>query len=138
MTEHQLNDPDIDAVREQAAGALVPEVVPAEIDLPEPFAIPRGPSPRRSRLDAVGEQSQRFPGGLELRLVLARCRPEHVRVRTERRATFEDCGEPSFWIERNPPVLLVLGGRARGCLSVSLQAGAAHAVRQALQPELCS
>jgi hypothetical protein len=28
MAEHQLNDPDVDAIRVQPAGALVSEVVP--------------------------------------------------------------------------------------------------------------
>jgi hypothetical protein len=35
VSEHHLNDADVDAVREQAARAFVPQVVPAEID---PFA----------------------------------------------------------------------------------------------------
>ena len=57
MTEHQLDDPDIDAVGQQPAGAFVPEVVPAEIDVPELLAIPGGAVPRRPRLDAVRQQS---------------------------------------------------------------------------------
>jgi len=32
VAEHQLDDPDVDAVRKEPAGAFVPEVVPAEID----------------------------------------------------------------------------------------------------------
>jgi hypothetical protein len=36
VSEHQLNDTDVDAVREQAARAFVPQVVPAEIDPLEP------------------------------------------------------------------------------------------------------
>jgi hypothetical protein len=34
VPEHQLNDPDIDALREQAAGAFVAQVVPVQVDLP--------------------------------------------------------------------------------------------------------
>ena len=45
------------------------EVVPAEIDPLELLPIPRRALPRRPRLDAVGNQSKRFPGRLELRLV---------------------------------------------------------------------
>jgi putative ABC transport system permease protein len=40
VSEQQLDDPDVDAVREQAARALVTQVVPAEIDRLELFSIP--------------------------------------------------------------------------------------------------
>ncbi len=90
MAEHQLDDPDVDAIRQQPARAFVSEVVPAEIDPLQLLTIPRRTLPRRSRFDAVSQQSTRFPGGLQFRLVLACCRPEHVRVWTECRSTLED------------------------------------------------
>jgi hypothetical protein len=33
MTEHQLDRADIDAVRQEAAGAFVAQIVPVEVDL---------------------------------------------------------------------------------------------------------
>ena len=55
MSEHQLNDADVDAVREQATGALVAQVVPAKIDLLELFAIPLRSLSSRLRIDPVRE-----------------------------------------------------------------------------------
>ena len=55
MSEHQLNDADVDAVREQAARAFVPQVVPAEIDPFELFPIPLRSLPSGLRFDAVRE-----------------------------------------------------------------------------------
>ena len=40
MSEHQLNDPDVDAIREQSTRAFVAQVVPAEIDPFELLSIP--------------------------------------------------------------------------------------------------
>lgn len=45
MAEHQLDDADVDAVGEEAAGAFVPKVMPAEIDRLELLAVPRGVLP---------------------------------------------------------------------------------------------
>ncbi|HYE88666.1 MAG TPA: hypothetical protein VEA16_20030 [Vicinamibacterales bacterium] len=39
MTEHQLNDADIDSVSQQPARALVTQVVPVQIDLFELLSI---------------------------------------------------------------------------------------------------
>jgi hypothetical protein len=55
VSEHQLNDADVDAVREQAARAFVPQVVPAEIDPFELFPIPLPSLPSRLWVDAVRE-----------------------------------------------------------------------------------
>ena len=35
MSEHQLDDPNVAAVREQPAGAFVAQIVPVQVDLPE-------------------------------------------------------------------------------------------------------
>ena len=66
VSEHQLDDADVDAVGEQPAGALVPKVVPVEIDPLELLAVPGRACPGRPRLDAVREQRQRLPGRLQL------------------------------------------------------------------------
>jgi hypothetical protein len=55
VSEHQLNDPDVDAVREQAARAFVPPGVSAEIDPFELFPIPLRSLPSGLRFDAVRE-----------------------------------------------------------------------------------
>jgi len=39
VAEHQLNDPNVDAVGQQSARALVTQVVPAEIDAVQMFLI---------------------------------------------------------------------------------------------------
>ena len=52
VSEHQLNDPDVHAVREQPTRALVAQVVPAEVDLLELFAIPLRSLPSGLRLDS--------------------------------------------------------------------------------------
>src|SRR5678816_3189329 len=89
------------------------QVVPAEIDPLKLLAVPLGSLPRWPRLNTVSAQSERFPGCLELGLVRARGGAEHVRIGAELRSTLEDGGESSLGIERDSPVLLVLGGRAR-------------------------
>jgi hypothetical protein len=55
IAEHQLDDPDIDTVCEQATRALVPQVVPAKVDLLELFSIPLRSLSSRLRIDAVRE-----------------------------------------------------------------------------------
>src|SRR5258705_9034577 len=40
VAEHQLNDADVDAVREQPAGALVPQVVPSQVDALHLLSVP--------------------------------------------------------------------------------------------------
>ncbi len=42
VAEHQLDDPNVDAVRQEPARAFVSEVVPAEIDPLKLLTIPRG------------------------------------------------------------------------------------------------
>jgi hypothetical protein len=69
VAEHQLNDPDVDAVSQQPARAFVPQIVPAEVDPLELLPIPFGTLPRWFWLDAVREQAKGFSGGLKLRLV---------------------------------------------------------------------
>jgi hypothetical protein len=49
VAEHQLDDADVDAVREQPARAFVSQIVPAEIDPSELFTVPCGAFPTRGR-----------------------------------------------------------------------------------------
>jgi hypothetical protein len=55
VPEHQLNDANVHAVREQATRALVTQVVPAEVYLLELFSIPLRSLSSRLRIDAVRE-----------------------------------------------------------------------------------
>lgn len=55
VAEHQLDNADVDAVREQSARALVAQVVLAEIDAFELLSIPLRSLPSRLRFDAVRE-----------------------------------------------------------------------------------
>ena len=55
VAEHQLDDPNVDAIRQEPARPFVSEVVPTEIDPLKLLTIPRSTLPRRSRFDAVGE-----------------------------------------------------------------------------------
>jgi hypothetical protein len=74
-SQHQLNDPDVDAVREQAAGAFVTQVVPSQVDLLELMPIPLRSLLSGLRFDAVREEPQSFPAGLDVRLVDALALP---------------------------------------------------------------
>jgi hypothetical protein len=42
VAEHQLDDADVDAVGKQPTGTFVPQVVPAQIDALQMFAVPFG------------------------------------------------------------------------------------------------
>jgi hypothetical protein len=55
VSEHQLNDADGDAVREQPARAFVARVVPAKIDPLELFSVPLRALPSWLGLNAVRE-----------------------------------------------------------------------------------
>ncbi|MEX2270005.1 MAG: hypothetical protein WD690_00950 [Vicinamibacterales bacterium] len=55
MSEHQLNDPEVDAVGQQPAGAFVSEIVPSQIDALQLRTIPLGTLSARSRCDALSE-----------------------------------------------------------------------------------
>ena len=85
MAEHELDDPDVDTVGQQPACAFMPQVVTAEIDPLELLAISRGAFATGPRLVAVREQLQRFPGGLDVRLVGSRRRPEDECIRSKGR-----------------------------------------------------
>ena len=53
VAEHQLDDPDVDATRQETARAFVSEVMPAEIDPLKLLTIPRGtPSNRKGAIGA--------------------------------------------------------------------------------------
>ena len=80
VAEHQLNDPNVDAISEQSARAFMPEVVPAEIDPLKLLAIPFGAFSAGLWLDAMCKQPECFPGGLDVRLVRASLRFENVRI----------------------------------------------------------
>jgi hypothetical protein len=69
VSEHMLNDADVHAVSQQAACTLVPEIVQAEIDLPQLFAVPLSARPATQRLDAVRHQPKCLPGCLDVRLI---------------------------------------------------------------------
>ena len=90
MAEHQLDDPDVDAVRMQPGGALVSQVVPTEVDPLQVLSVPFLALLLAPRLDAVGEQLERFPGRLNRRLVLAIDAAEDERVRSQSGPTLED------------------------------------------------
>ena len=65
MSEHQLNDPDVDAVREKPARAFVTQVVPVQIDLSQLLAIDASSGLGALRFVAVCDQQERFPGCFE-------------------------------------------------------------------------
>jgi hypothetical protein len=109
MAEHQLNDPDVHAVGQEATGTLVPEVMPSEIDAPQSLLVPLDTLLARLWLEAVGKELQRFPRRLNRRLVGAAGAAEDVGVSTESRAPLQDGRPAPVRVERNPAVLPVLG-----------------------------
>src|SRR5207248_2326757 len=56
VPEHQLDDADVDAVRQQPTSAFVPQVVPSEIDAPQLLRVPLHALLSRLRCDAVRQQ----------------------------------------------------------------------------------
>lgn len=93
MTEHQLDDADVDAVGEEPAGALVSKIVPAQVDAAQLLAIPGHPFSARLRLVVVGQELQRLPGRLDVGLILPRLGAEHECVGAEGGASLQDGGE---------------------------------------------
>ena len=111
MAQHQLDDADVDAIREEPTRALVPEVVPVQIDFADLFAVPFRSLPSWPRFDAMREQSERLPGRLDVRLIRSVRAAEHVRPTTKLRPPFENRRQPSFGVEGDPTVLFVLRRR---------------------------
>jgi hypothetical protein len=66
MAEHQLNRPDVHVLCQEATRALVTEVVPVQVDLPQFGAVDARTGFRALRLVPVGDQKQRLPGRLEV------------------------------------------------------------------------
>ena len=61
MSEHQLDDPDVNAVREKPARAFMTQVVPVQVDLPQLLALDSSSGPGAFRFVAVRDQQERFP-----------------------------------------------------------------------------
>jgi hypothetical protein len=57
----------------QAAGALVPQIVPVQIDLPQLLAIDPSSGLHALCFVPVGDQQERFPGRFEAVLELTLC-----------------------------------------------------------------
>jgi hypothetical protein len=66
MAEHQLNRTDVHVLRQEATRALVTEVVPMQVDLPQLGAIDACTGFRALRFVPVGDQQQRLPGRFEV------------------------------------------------------------------------
>jgi hypothetical protein len=66
VSEHRLDDADIDAVGEQPAGALVSQIVPVQIELPQLLASTRAPGLARFRNRPDRNQSHERPSGVRL------------------------------------------------------------------------
>src|SRR5712691_10117675 len=65
VTEDQLDIANVDAVRQEAAGAFVPQIVPVQIDLLQLLAVHSSPRLRALCVVPVCNQEERFPRGLE-------------------------------------------------------------------------
>ena len=108
MAEHQLNRADVHVLRQEATRALVTEVVPVQVDLPELGPIDAGAWLGALRVVAIGDQEQRLLGRLEVGHELASRRSEHVRVWAERRAALQDRRQACLWVEWNAAILRIL------------------------------
>jgi hypothetical protein len=62
---------DVDAVRQQSAGAFVTQIVPVQVDLLQLRPVNAHAGLRSFRVMAVGHQEERFPSRLEAVLELA-------------------------------------------------------------------
>jgi hypothetical protein len=61
VTEHQLDRADVHSIAQEPTGALVTEVVPVQIDLPEFLAIDASTVFRAFRVVAVRDKKQGTP-----------------------------------------------------------------------------
>jgi hypothetical protein len=81
VPEHQLDGADIDAVRQEAAGAFVTQIVPVKVDL-----LQLGPVDTSAGFRALGIArwlpGEGLPGGLEAVLEFSIRGAEHERLRT--------------------------------------------------------
>ena len=109
MSEHQLDDADVDAVRQEPAGAFVTQVVPVQIDLAQLGAIDASAGFARFVSWPLATSSSDSQAVLKLADVLAVLGSEHERVWPEFAASTQDGREAAVRIERNAAVLLVLG-----------------------------
>jgi hypothetical protein len=62
VSEHQLDDPDVHAIGQEATRAFVPQVVPSQIDLSQLLLVLLDALGSALQRVAVGEELQRFPG----------------------------------------------------------------------------
>jgi hypothetical protein len=65
VAEHQLDRADVHSIAQEPTGALVTEVVPVQVDLPELLAIDASTGFRTFGIVTVREEQQRFPCRLE-------------------------------------------------------------------------
>src|SRR5207253_3553241 len=65
VAEHQLDRADVHSIAQEPTGALVTEIVPVQVDLPELLAIAASTVFRAFRVVAVRDEQQRLPSGLE-------------------------------------------------------------------------
>ena len=65
VAEHQLDRADVHSIAQEPTGALVTEVVPVQVDLPELLPIYARTVFRAFRVVAVGDEEQRLPSGLK-------------------------------------------------------------------------
>ena len=83
-----------------------------KVDLPQLLSVPAIAIPGSPGLQVGGQQPQRVPGGLDVRLVLSAFGPEHEGVRSELAAAPKDGHQSPLGVKRNATVLLVLRGMA--------------------------
>ena len=65
VVAYLMGHANVDAVRQQAAGAFVPQIVPMQVDLPELGAINTRARLFTCRVVTARDEQQRFPCGLE-------------------------------------------------------------------------
>ena len=65
VTEHQLDCSDVHSIAQEPTGALVTQVVPVQVDLPELLAVDARTGLRAFRVVAVCDEQQRLPRRLE-------------------------------------------------------------------------
>ena len=83
MAEHELDRADVHSVAQEPTGALVPEIVPVQVDLSELLAIDTSTGFRALCVVAVRDEKQGLPSGLEAVRVRSCGRAEHERARAE-------------------------------------------------------
>jgi hypothetical protein len=78
VPQHELDNPNVNTIGEQSAGAFMSQIVPPEIDFVQPLSVPSLAISAAAGLEAVRQQAKCLPSRLTVGLILAGSRARYV------------------------------------------------------------